>query len=82
MLAVLKKRFEKYGLTLHPNKTRLMDFGRKALVGLLVPGFAFGTGDSEIHQLHGSVSIDENILRSQIAMNDVLKMCRLRLARL
>ena len=29
--AVLKQRFEKYGLTLHPDKTRLVDFGRKAL---------------------------------------------------
>ena len=28
---VLKKRFAKYGLTLHPEKTRLMEFGRKAL---------------------------------------------------
>ena len=31
VLAVLKQRFEKYGLTLHPDKTRLVDFGRKAL---------------------------------------------------
>lgn len=31
VLAVLKKRFEKYGLTLHPEKTRLMAFGRYAL---------------------------------------------------
>ena len=28
---VLKKRFAKYGLTLHPEKTRLMEFGQKAL---------------------------------------------------
>ncbi|MDA2925385.1 group II intron reverse transcriptase/maturase [Acidobacteria bacterium AH-259-L09] len=28
---VLPKRFAKYGLTLHPDKTRLMGFGRKAL---------------------------------------------------
>jgi RNA-directed DNA polymerase len=27
----LKKRFAKYGLALHPDKTRLMEFGRKAL---------------------------------------------------
>ena len=31
VLDVLKKRFAKYGLTLHPEKTRLMDFGRQAL---------------------------------------------------
>jgi group II intron reverse transcriptase/maturase len=31
VLEVLKKRFAKYGLTLHPEKTRLMEFGRKAL---------------------------------------------------
>ena len=30
MLAVLPKRFAKYGLTLHPEKTRLMEFGRYA----------------------------------------------------
>jgi RNA-directed DNA polymerase len=28
---VLAKRFSKYGLTLHPEKTRLIEFGRKAL---------------------------------------------------
>ena len=32
VLAVLRKRFEKYGLTLHPDKTRLLEFGRDALV--------------------------------------------------
>ena len=31
MLDALRKRFSKYGLTLHPEKTRLMEFGRKAL---------------------------------------------------
>src|SRR5436190_6635018 len=31
VLEVLKKRFAKYGLTLHPEKTRLMEFGRQAL---------------------------------------------------
>jgi RNA-directed DNA polymerase len=31
VLAVLRKRFEKYGLTLHPEKTRLIAFGREAL---------------------------------------------------
>jgi hypothetical protein len=30
-LDALKKRFAKYGLTLHPEKTRLIEFGRKAL---------------------------------------------------
>jgi hypothetical protein len=34
----LKKRFAKYGLTLHPDKTRLMDFGRKALAQSEQPG--------------------------------------------
>ncbi len=32
VLAVLTKRFAKYGLTLHPDKTRLIDFGEKALI--------------------------------------------------
>jgi RNA-directed DNA polymerase len=31
VLAVLSKRFAKYGLTLHPEKTRLLAFGRSAL---------------------------------------------------
>jgi hypothetical protein len=31
VLAVLEKRFAKYGLTLHPDKTRLIEFGPKAL---------------------------------------------------
>src|SRR5882724_3640234 len=30
VLSVLPKRFEKYGLTLHPEKTRLIEFGRDA----------------------------------------------------
>ena len=30
MLEVLPKRFAKYGLTLHPQKTRLVEFGRRA----------------------------------------------------
>src|SRR6266581_1114913 len=38
VLDVLKKRFEKYGLTLHPDKTRLMEFGRKALAESEKPG--------------------------------------------
>jgi group II intron reverse transcriptase/maturase len=32
VLAVLTKRFAKYGLELHPEKTRLIEFGRKALI--------------------------------------------------
>jgi hypothetical protein len=35
---VLRKRFRKYGLTLHPEKTRLMEFGRKALAKSEEPG--------------------------------------------
>lgn len=31
VFAVLQQRFEKYGLTLHPAKTRLIEFGREAL---------------------------------------------------
>jgi RNA-directed DNA polymerase len=38
VLDVLKKRFGKYGLTLHPDKTRLMEFGRKALATSEKPG--------------------------------------------
>ncbi len=30
VMSVLPKRFEKYGLTLHPEKTRLIEFGRNA----------------------------------------------------
>jgi RNA-directed DNA polymerase len=35
---VLRKRFQKYGLTLHPDKTRLMEFGRTALAQSEKPG--------------------------------------------
>ena len=35
---VLRKRFQKYGLTLHPDKTRLMEFGRTALAKSEKPG--------------------------------------------
>ena len=38
VLEVLKKRFAKYGLTLHPEKTRLMEFGRTALAKSEKPG--------------------------------------------
>ena len=38
VLEVLKKRFAKYGLTLHPDKTRLMEFGRNALYQSEKPG--------------------------------------------
>ena len=31
VLSVLPKRFAKYGLTLHPEKTRLIEFGRYAM---------------------------------------------------
>jgi reverse transcriptase-like protein len=31
VLEVLKKRFVKYGLTLHPEKTRLLEFGKTAV---------------------------------------------------
>jgi retron-type reverse transcriptase len=30
VMSVLPKRFAKYGLTLHPEKTRLLEFGREA----------------------------------------------------
>ena len=38
VMAVLTKRFAKYGLTLHPEKTRLMEFGREALTKSEEPG--------------------------------------------
>jgi group II intron reverse transcriptase/maturase len=38
VLDVLTKRFAKYGLTLHPDKTRLMAFGRQALAQSEKPG--------------------------------------------
>ena len=33
-MRVLPKRFEKYGLTLHPEKTRLIEFGRRHAAGM------------------------------------------------
>jgi RNA-directed DNA polymerase len=38
VLNVLTKRFERYGLKLHPEKTRLMAFGRQALAKSEEPG--------------------------------------------
>jgi hypothetical protein len=38
VLAVLPKRFGRYGLTLHPEKTRLIEFGRQALTRSEVTG--------------------------------------------
>jgi len=38
VMEVLRKRFAKYGLTLHPEKTRLIEFGRYALVKAERPG--------------------------------------------
>jgi hypothetical protein len=38
VLDVLTRRFAKYGLTLHPDKTRLMAFGRQALAESEKPG--------------------------------------------
>ncbi len=38
VLEVLAKRFGKYGLTLHPGKTRLIEFGRQALAKSEEPG--------------------------------------------
>jgi RNA-directed DNA polymerase len=38
VLDVLTKRFAKYGLTLHPDKTRLIAFGRQALAESEEPG--------------------------------------------
>jgi group II intron reverse transcriptase/maturase len=38
VMEVLTKRFAKYGLQLHPDKTRLMEFGRQALTKSEEPG--------------------------------------------
>jgi group II intron reverse transcriptase/maturase len=38
VLEVLRKRFAKYGLTLHPEKTRLIEFGRSAVGKAQIPG--------------------------------------------
>jgi retron-type reverse transcriptase len=51
VLDVLEKRFRKYGLTLHPDKTRLMEFGRKALAKAEKPGGS-ETGDFRFSWIH------------------------------
>jgi len=45
VLHVLPKRFARYGLTLHPEKTRLVAFGRKALAEASRTGAKPGTFD-------------------------------------
>jgi len=51
VLDVLRKRFAKYGLTLHPDKTRLMEFGRKALAKSEKPGWA-EAGNIRLSRIH------------------------------
>ena len=51
VLDVLKKRCAKYGLTLHPDKTRLMEFGRKALFESEKPGGA-EAGNIRFSRIH------------------------------
>src|ERR1700736_4506616 len=45
VLSVLTKRFAKYGLTLHPEKTRLLEFGREAVEHAKRQGKKPGTFD-------------------------------------
>jgi RNA-directed DNA polymerase len=45
VLKVLPKRFARYGLTLHPEKTRLMAFGREALTRAIRTGTKTDTFD-------------------------------------
>ena len=45
VLAVLPKRFAKFGLTLHPEKTRLVKFGRSALAQAELEGIKPATFD-------------------------------------
>jgi RNA-directed DNA polymerase len=45
VLRVLPKRFARYGLSLHPEKTRLVDFGRQALARAIRAGTKVGTFD-------------------------------------
>jgi len=45
VLQVLPKRFAKFGLMLHPEKTRLVEFGRKALAQAERAGRKLGTFD-------------------------------------
>src|ERR1700730_43652 len=45
VLQVLPKRFARFGLTLHPEKTRLVDFGRQALESADRMGTKPGTFD-------------------------------------
>src|SRR5262249_13635364 len=45
VLQVLPKRFARYGLTLHPEKTRLVEFGRTALARAIRAGTKLDTFD-------------------------------------
>jgi hypothetical protein len=51
---VLSKRFAKYGLTLHPEKTRLLEFGRYAEERAKRQGKKKpGTKSGSLHMLRG-----------------------------
>jgi hypothetical protein len=52
VLRVLPKRFAKFGLTLHPEKTRLVEFGRKALAKAERAGTKLNPGLSISWGLH------------------------------
>jgi RNA-directed DNA polymerase len=85
VLEVLSKRFEKYGLKLHPEKTRLIEFGRNALKKSDGPGgwkpatFDF-LGFTHVCKWSrkGNFTIDVRTMRKRLrrSLNAVSKWCR------
>jgi RNA-directed DNA polymerase len=73
VMGVLGKRFAKYGLTLHPEKTRLIEFGSKALEESEKPGgkplatFDFlGFTHIAAHSLKGYFTINVRTMKKRL----------------
>jgi len=85
VLDVLTKRFAKYGLKLHPDKTRLMAFGRQALAkseepgGRKPPTFDF-LGFTHVckRSRKGNFSVHVRTMRKRLrrSLNNVAAWCR------
>jgi RNA-directed DNA polymerase len=67
VLSVLPKRFARYGLTLHPEKTRLVAFGRKALAEASRMGTKLETFD-----FLGLTHTNQSIIYPTLCVFDVL----------
>lgn len=84
VMDVLPKRFAKYGLTLHPEKTRLLEFGRCAMgkakrQGRKPATFDFlGLTHICVHSRKGTFTVHVRTMRKRLrrALNEVARWCQ------